>query len=336
MSRSNPRATLMDGGIPVIDLTATRTKAGELLVAQAIGSACETSGFFTVVGHGVDEDLIDRMYAVSRAFFERPVAEKAGVTVSPGTHGLYTDAGSAARSLGNDAPPDLNEVFVAGVRGDAPPELRAPDGNTMSPWGVANRWPERPRDFRPVWREYMAAMEELATTLMRLSALALGLDRHFFDTTIDDGMSTLVANHYPPLTGDPLPGQLRKSAHTDWGNLTILHQDEARGLEVRQKGRGWREVPGVRGGFVVHIGDLMAFWTAGRWVSTLHRVRPPAPDETGARISIPFFHMPRHDAAIEPLFPFSDAATESRFRTVTTPGRWYEERLAAVVSRDTT
>ncbi|AEY92679.1 oxidoreductase, 2OG-Fe(II) oxygenase family [Streptomyces hygroscopicus subsp. jinggangensis 5008] len=148
-------------------------------------------------------------------------------------------------------------------------------------------------------------------------------------------MSTLAANYYHPLSGPPLPGQLRKGAHTDWGTLTILYRDGAGGLEVEQKRRGWREVPFTQGGFVVNIGDLMAFWTAGRWVSTLHRVRNPAEGRTGARISIPFFHMPRHDAPVEPLFPFSDAATETRFRTATTPGEWYRERLAAMVGRTT-
>ncbi|MFE1193207.1 2OG-Fe(II) oxygenase family protein [Streptomyces olivaceoviridis] len=115
----------------------------------------------------------------------------------------------------------------------------------------------------------------------------------------------------------------------------MLYQDGAGGLEVEQKRRGWREVPFTQGGFVVNIGDLLAFWTAGRWVSTLHRVRNPAEGRTGARISIPFFHMPRHDAPVEPLFPFSDAATETRFRTATAPGEWYRERLAAMVGRTT-
>ncbi|MFE1193206.1 2-oxoglutarate and iron-dependent oxygenase domain-containing protein [Streptomyces olivaceoviridis] len=202
----------MDGDVPVIDLSATRTKAGELLVAQAISGACETSGFFTVVGHGVDQDLVDRMYAVSRAFFERPAGEKAEVAVSPGTHGLYADAGSAAKSLGNTAPPDLNEVFIAGVRGDRPVESRAPDGNTASPWGAVNRWPATPPEFRAVWHEYMVAMERLATDLIRLFALALGLDRHFFDDKIDDGMSTLAANYYHPLSGPPLPGSYARAS----------------------------------------------------------------------------------------------------------------------------
>ncbi|HEY2443823.1 MAG TPA: hypothetical protein VGI31_11850 [Streptosporangiaceae bacterium] len=58
----------------------------------------------------------------------------------------------------------------------------------------------------------------------------------------------------------------------------------------------------------------------------------PANGHTGSRISIPFFHMPNHDAPIEPLFPFSDTRAEERFKMVTTPGEWYMERLADTLS----
>jgi isopenicillin N synthase-like dioxygenase len=318
--------------VPVIDLSAASTPTGKLLAARAIGAACETSGFFTIVGHGVDQALIDGMYATSHAFFELPAEEKAKTALTPGTHGFLASAGSASKSRGKDAPPDMNEVFITCVRGDDSAERRALLGDRTKPWAATNRWPAVPPEFRHVWQEYTAALESLATQLVRLFALALGFDEHFFDDKIDNDMSTLVANYYYPVTERPLPGQLRKSPHTDWGNLTILYQDEAGGLEVEQKGHGWCQVNYTQGSFVVNIGDLMAFWTGGRWVSTMHRVRNPADGHTGSRISIPFFHMPNYDAPIMPLFPFSDTHTEERFKTVTTPGEWYMERFADTLS----
>ncbi|QMU67355.1 isopenicillin N synthase family oxygenase [Streptacidiphilus sp. P02-A3a] len=324
-------ATVIDGYVPVVDLSAAVDPAGRAGVAQMIGTACETSGFFTVVGHGVDRALIDRIYATSRAFFEQSAEEKAKVGVGTGTHGFYVSAGSAAKSIGQEAPPDLNEVFITCVRGDDSLEERAPLGDDTPVWAAANRWPDTP-GFREAWAEYTTAMERLAADLIRLFALALGLDEHFFDDKVDHDMSTIAANYYYPLTTPPLPGQLRKGPHTDWGNLTILYQDEVGGLQVQQRGHGWREVPCVPGSFVINIGDLMAFWTGGRWVSTLHRVRNPTEGSAEARISIPFFHMPNHDALIEPLFPFADAATQARFQPTTTPGTWYQERLAATLS----
>jgi isopenicillin N synthase-like dioxygenase len=324
--------TLADGYVPVIDLAAANTPVGKLFVAKAIAASCENSGFFSIVGHGVDQGLIGRLYAVTRAFFELPAEEKAKVAITPGTVGFLASTGSAAKSLGKDAPPDLAEGFITSVLGDRRPEQRALLGNQATPWAAANRWPDSPAGFREVWQEYTRAMDSLATVLIRLFAVALGRDEHFFDDKIDNNMSTLTANYYYPLSAPPLPGQLRKGPHTDWGTLTILYQDEVGGLEVERKGHGWRSVPYTEGSFVVNIGDLMAFWTGGRWVSTMHRVRNPSAGRAQARISIPFFHMPNHDAHVEPLFPFSDARTAERFKTVTTPGEWYLERLTATVS----
>jgi isopenicillin N synthase-like dioxygenase len=66
-----------------------------------------------------------------------------------------------------------------------------------------------------------------------------------------------------------------------------------------QQGDVWVDVPAPEGAFVINIGDLMARWTADRWVSTLHRVvaTPGQP----ARQSLAYFHQPDWDAEIVPL-----------------------------------
>jgi isopenicillin N synthase-like dioxygenase len=35
------------------------------------------------------------------------------------------------------------------------------------------------------------------------------------------------------------------------------------------------------GAFPIHIGDLIGLWTNDRWVSTLHRIVNPPPEEGG-------------------------------------------------------
>ena len=54
--------------IPTIDLARVST--------DEVARACEDVGFFTVVGHGVGDALIDEVAARSRAFFDQPDAEK--------------------------------------------------------------------------------------------------------------------------------------------------------------------------------------------------------------------------------------------------------------------
>ncbi|WP_131741450.1 isopenicillin N synthase family dioxygenase [Actinomadura roseirufa] len=324
-------ATVLDGYVPVIDLSGAGGGPGRAAAARAIGRACAESGFFTLVGHGVPRELIDRMYATTMEFFLLPPEEKEAAVGGPDAGGLRYSAGSAARSAGVAAPPDLCEIFSSNVLGDLDAERRAAYGDGSVPWTRPNVWPRRPETFRDTWLEYTEAMERLARDLMRLFALALGLDERFFDGRIDEDISTIVANFYYPQARPPEPGQMRKGPHTDWGTLTILYQDEVGGLQVHQDGHGWRDVPFVPGGFVINIGDMMAFWTGGHWVSTRHRVLNPVEGHGGHRLSIPFFHLPNHDAPIEPLPHLTGGAAEGR-RAATTPGRWYQEKMAALYS----
>src|SRR3990167_10045971 len=55
---------------PVIDLASwhTGTDAGRRAVAKRVRTACETTGFFAVVGHRVPPDTIEAMRSTSRAF----------------------------------------------------------------------------------------------------------------------------------------------------------------------------------------------------------------------------------------------------------------------------
>ena len=92
-------------------------------------------------------------------------------------------------------------------------------------------------------------------------------------------------NYYPAQAVPPAPGQLRASAHTDYGGFTILSgEDVPGGLQVRTRDDRWVDVPTSPTTFVVNIGDLLMRWTNDRWLSNLHRVvNPPATAARPAR-----------------------------------------------------
>ncbi len=163
-------------------------------------------------------------------------------------------------------------------------------------------------------------MERVATTLMRIFAVGLGMDKHFFDDKVDRHITNFSVLHYPEQPKPPLPGQLRAGAHTDYGSLTILKPDSAPGgLQVLSKGGGWIDVPTLPGTFIVNLGDLMAEWTNDRWVSTLHRVvNPPRDKAVGSRrLSMAFFHQPNYDAVIECLPTCSASGRPPRYGRTT-------------------
>jgi isopenicillin N synthase-like dioxygenase len=291
--------------VPVIDIAPflDGTPSTKRDIANQVAGACEDIGFFTVVGHGVPEDLTDRMYEVSREFFNLPVEEKLRSKASDPSRG-YRPMGdeSLSYSLGNAAPPDLKETLDVGPV-DLPPAayVSRPEA---APYFVPNVWPERPTALRAVWTEYYRALERLASDLMRTFAVGLGLPEMFFADKIDKHITRMRAIDYPAPAGAALPGQLRSGAHSDYGSLTILRiEDAPGGLEVFNRRREWVAVKAVPAGFVVNLGDLMANWTNDRWVSTLHRVVNPEPDLAlgSRRQSLVYFHQPNYDAIIECL-----------------------------------
>lgn len=292
------------GAVPIIDLTPARTggPGGRRAVAAEIGAACESLGFLVVTGHGVPAATIDALIASSVAFFEQPLERKLDwLPPSPYVfRGYFPIRTSAlAGSLDVETPPDLCEVYAAN-RFDDPADAEA-SGLRPGREGffAPNIWPDVP-GFRDAWTAYYAAMETLSTDLMRLMAIALDLDELWFDDKIAHHISNLVANYYPPQPEPPAPGQLRRGAHTDYGSLTVLYQDDRPGgLQVQLADGAWADVPHIPGSFVINLGDLMAAWTNDRWRSTMHRVVNPPRDAAGsARVSIPFFHQPDYDAEI--------------------------------------
>jgi isopenicillin N synthase-like dioxygenase len=231
-----------------------------------------------------------------------------------------------AASIGVETPPDLCELLCMNRLGEPGVGDRSRLGDAAAGLMTPNVWPANPPLLRATWLDYYAAMEALATDLMRLFALGLALPEKFFDDKIDDHMTNMCANYYYPQAEPPLPGQLRKGPHTDWGSLTVLYQDDAGGLQVQHPSGGWQPVAFVPGSFVINLGDLMAHWTGGQWVSTMHRVlNPPPPRRTAHRVSIAFFHQPNYDAVIEPLSPVHTAAGGEQI----TSGGWIARKLAA-------
>ena len=300
--------------VPVIDIAPflRGAPADKARVAEQVGRACRDIGFLVIQGHGVDPVLSERMRAVSRAFFDLPLAEKARVArpakdVARGYIAL--DEESLARSRDPGAyGSDLNESLMIGPV-DRPPAAYA-DALAAGRHFAPNLWPERPAELRETWTSYYRTMGSLAASLMRTFALALGLPEGFFDTKIDKHISRLRVRNYPAQDIAPAPGQIRAGAHSDYGSLTILAtEDKPGGLQVCNAAGEWVDVPIVDDCLIVNIGDLLARWTNDTWVSTLHRVVNP-PAGAGAesrRQSLVFFHNPNYDAVIESLVPDTPA-----------------------------
>ena len=145
---------------------------------------------------------------------------------------------------------------------------------------------------------YHQAIEGLAAALGQCFGEALGQGADFYSTFFSRPTSRLKLNHYPPQANPERVDNIGVVPHSDSGAFTILWQDDNGGLEVRSKHGEWVGAPPLEDSFVVNIGDILQYWSNGRYSSTQHRVI----NRNGAdRYSIPYFVNPSADTEISAL-----------------------------------
>jgi isopenicillin N synthase-like dioxygenase len=280
--------------LPIIDIGGlTSPSLGDRqAVAAQLRAACLDKGFFYIRNHAIPDALVDAVFAEAARFFAQPLAEKSAVDkAKSGANRGYEPLQGQALEAG--APPDLKEGFYVGPE-HAPTDPRVLAGKFNH---GPNQWPPALPTFRPAMEAYFGAMAALGERLTRGLALSLDLPEEHFAPFSTDAMATLRLLHYPPQPANAAPNQKGAGAHTDFGGLTMLRQDDVGGLQVwDQSSSGWIHADPVPGTFVVNLGDMIARWTNDRYRSTLHRVINASGRE---RYSIPFFYVGNYDHVVE-------------------------------------
>jgi len=280
--------------LPIIDISGLSSAniADRKAVGAALRVACLDKGFFYIKNHGVSEDLISDVFSEAAAFFALPSEQKDEVNKakSPCNRGYETLQG---QTLEAGAPPDLKEGYYVGPD-HAPDDPRVLAG--MFNHG-ANQWPPQRPNFKPVMQAYLNEMMVLSARMMEGIALSLDLPENYFDGYNRDPMATVRLLHYPPQPAQARPNQKGAGAHTDFGGLTLLRQDDVGGLQVwDQASDGWIHADPVPGTYVVNLGDMIARWTNDRYRSTVHRVVNMSGRE---RYSVPFFYTGNYAHTVE-------------------------------------
>ncbi len=291
------------------------------MVAADLDSAARSVGFMQVVGHQIPASVIDAMVAAGDAFFDLPLATKLAtrpgdLTVNRGYAATGTEA--LSYSIGDESPPDLFEAFNMGDD----------DVDVTDPFYAAERhrlfapniWPAELPELRRALVAYFAEARRVALARTDVFALALGLEHDWFRPFVDRSTTTMRTINYERRAGDaePVAGQQRMGAHTDYGVVTVLWADATPGLEILGDGGSWHGVVPAPGALLVNLGDLTAEWTNDRWRSTLHRVVPPPPgDGPVRRRSTAFFFDGNWDARIECVPTCTDADHPPKYPPVT-------------------
>lgn len=249
--------------IPIIDLTDSYSDDLEKrkAVAALIKRAGIDTGFFYVRNHDVPKAAMDAQLANAQHFFDLPVDTKNDIHFQK-KGGYYGYEGMKTQTLDLDAPADLKESFM--VAHESPV-----DGTEDA---HMNQWPAGEEPFRASVLDYSAHMVRLGRHLVSCLALSLDLPEDYFASGFVTPSLNVRLLHYPPQPSIAEAKQMGSGAHTDWGFITILLQDERGGLEVRDLAGEWIRATPVPDTFVINLGDMIPRLTNGTYHSNLHRV----------------------------------------------------------------
>lgn len=296
--------TIEEANLPVIDLSglATGDPADKAAVAQALGDAARTSGFFYITNHGVSADLIADMFAASKTFHEKPRSYKmkywSGFTTH---HRGYVPL----EENGADFPKRINFNEAWDMSYEAP----ADHPDYLADWRMTgpNIWPDIP-GWKDTVSTYYDAIFALGLRLLDALALELGVDPSELTKDITNPTSQLRMLRYIENDLKPSKDVVGIDAHSDFECFTILLQGAA-GLQVMNADDVWIEAPPIPGCFIVNIGDIFETWSGGQFKSTQHRVNNIGHE----RYSFPLFFGLDYHAVVEPLEKFRTPETIAKY-----------------------
>lgn len=319
--------------IPVIDFanwsSSDSTPEQRLSIAQDLVQACQKVGFVYIINHGVPPSLLSEAFSISKELYDLPLEKKmlAPHPDGPTVHRGYSYPGlekvsqviSSDEKLGEELRQvkDCKESYEIGS------EQNSEQPNVWLPPSILP-------SFQPFMTTFYWSLSTLSHSILSAIGLGLGLHPHSHLVSFHSGHNNqLRLLHYPPIAASEIEDGLsaRMPAHSDWGSITLLFQDECGGLEVEDRERPGEFVKAepVEGALVMNVGDLLMRWSNDTLKSTLHRVTlPPREDRftgpermTKERYSIVYFVSPDSDSVIKCLSECTSEKRPVRYEPIT-------------------
>ncbi|KAJ4848881.1 hypothetical protein Tsubulata_045423 [Turnera subulata] len=303
LDRPNARKT--DGSstnlkLPIIDF-AQLQGSNRHNVLNSLTKACEEYGFFQLVNHGIETEAINDMIDVGRRFFELPFEERSKY--------MSKDMLSLVR-YGTSYNQNKDGVFCWR-------DILKINCHPIS--DVLPYLPSSPSELREAVVNYSAKTKFLYLMLVESILESLGLvgkarnegnenDGDDYLKDFQDGSQIIVFNCYPSCPEPDLT--LGMPPHSDYGFLTLLLQDEVKGLQIQHEGK-WVTVEPIPNSFVVNVGDHLEIFSNGRYRSVLHRVLV---NSSKSRVSVASLHSFPFDKKIRPSPQLINEANPRRYK----------------------
>ncbi len=288
----------MAQSLPVLDISRfDRSGSDRAAFLRELRQVARNPGFFYLTGHGIPEPQIRELRRLAKAFFALPEPDKLSIAMVNSPHFRGYNRAGLEHTRGK---PDWREQIDIG-----PEKQQARLGPDAPAWARLqgpNQWPAALPELKPTVLAYQEAATALAIKVLRAFAAALDQPEDVFEPIYKpEAHQLLKIIRYPGRDGEDRQGV---GAHKDSGFVTILLQDEQRGLQVEAEDGLWIDAPPIEGTFVVNIGEILELASNGFLKATPHRV--VSPGSSVERLSIAFFLGARLDATV----PILDLAPE--------------------------
>ncbi|KAL8159248.1 hypothetical protein V2J09_000785 [Rumex salicifolius] len=295
--KEQPAITSFKGSaleVPTIDLGGS--SESEAAVVELMRKASSEWGLFQVVNHGIPNDVVSRLQAAGREFFELPAEEKEAYA----------------------KPEDSKDVEGYGTKLQKEVEGKKAWVDHLfhriwPPSAINYRfWPKTPPSYREANEEYCKYLRVVADKLLRYLSVGLGLDGPDLMEAAGGAESLeymLKINYYPPCPRPDLA--LGVVAHTDMSTLTILVPNEVPGLQVFRDGL-WYDVKYIPNALIIHVGDQLEILSNGVYKAVLHRTTV---NKEKVRMSWPVFLEPPSDKVVGPHPKLIDHKNPPKYKT---------------------
>ncbi|GKV51257.1 hypothetical protein SLEP1_g57925 [Rubroshorea leprosula] len=171
-----------------------------------------------LVNHGVSSSLLEKVKKEIQDFFNLPIEEKKKYWQYPGE----VEGFGQAFVVSEEQKLDWGDLFFMTT---LPHHFRKP-----------HLFPKLPLSFRDTLEIYSLELKNLAITILKNMANALGMESGEMEEFFEGGFQSMRMNYYPPC---PEPDKVMGlTPHSDSVGLTILLQiNEVEGLQIKKDGK---------------------------------------------------------------------------------------------------
>ncbi|KAM7508813.1 hypothetical protein LguiA_019266 [Lonicera macranthoides] len=238
--------------LPIVDFTKENWKPGSsswLLACKDVRQGLEELGCFVAIYDNVSLELDNEVLLSLKELFDLPLETKmqnsshlpfcgyiGQIPVIPYYEGLDVENGTSLEPI---------QSFT----------------NLM--------WPNGNDHFCETMQSYSKLLAELDQMVAKMIFESYGI-MNYYDSHLESLAYMLRVNKYDvPETKETNVGL---GVHTDKSFISVLHQNQVKGLEVKTKDGQWIDVEFPPSSFIIMAGEAFSAWSNGRVDPCVHRV----------------------------------------------------------------